>query len=119
MGKKCPTVTVTFRNLYTEVASKSGFTKAEVRAVLELTRDVLYEHLRNLDCVQLFRGLAILGKYKPPRKFSANWKSQEGREVVSKAKNVVEIYAGEYLREYINSSGENFDFDEEDEEDEF
>lgn len=106
MRKKKPTIDVKTSDLYREIASRSGFTATEARTVMELARDIVYEHLKNFEAIQLFRGLTIYVEYMPPRRFGANFANQAGKEILTLPKNVVKIHTGNYLYKLVNPTEE-------------
>ena len=48
------------KDLYKEVAVRSGFASTNVNEVLNILNDVLVEHLKNLEEVRLFDGVTFV-----------------------------------------------------------
>ena len=57
---------MTKSELIREVADNLGFTKKDVKAVLENLEETVYTHMKD-DKVSLFNGLTLSSVYKEPR----------------------------------------------------
>lgn len=116
--KKKPKIDVRKSDIHREVAARSGFTIKEVHDMLNLIQTVVFEHLRDGDAVQLFKGFALYTVYRPARPFSGNFKSQVGNVVMTNPRRLIKFFAGRYMKEFINSSADDdiTAYDEEDDE---
>lgn len=90
---------ITQAKLRQEIYRKTGFTPTELKIVFDAFREVMVEHMRNLDAVKLFAGITIFSKKTKPKSILVPSKKEW---IVSKPRITVKLHVTEEFIKLIN-----------------